>query len=403
MGDPFIYLSEWQVLLCTSCGYCLRPGRDVWVRHLRQHPHCLKGASLKALVELFSSYDLRAAEAEPARLPAKAIPGLRLLDGFQCLTCSAHLTRDCKSMQRHVSKAHQQKPALHEKSPLWRGCKLQTFFAENRWVRYFVVEEGEAAARGSSECSFTGGLDSREADFFTQLDEDAAIADEDAKAEANTVHGFGSHRSAVVPWLRRTGIEEHTRGLKKDEMHTSFAVPKNAESEPELFLMLEVMDEIFTEAHSWCFDGPDCMLTWPRQLALSRFHTAAGPGQKIARVRPEEGAQYAQDQLRLLEAVLDLLLPGGLPRQPLYHGRRRPADPGELHPAHRWPGECVGSGLPKRCKARPACAEKRHVGPLNGADLPRIWRQSVQLPTAQLLRYAQRQAVHQDVEGAGQL
>ena len=288
MGDPFIYLSEWQVLLCTSCGYCLRPGRDVWVRHLRQHPHCLKGASLKALVELFSSYDLRAAEAEPARLPAKAIPGLRLLDGFQCLTCSAHLTRDCKSMQRHVSKAHQQKPALHEKSPLWRGCKLQTFFAENRWVRYFVVEEGEAAARGSSECSFTGGLDSREADFFTQLDEDAAIADEDAKAEANTVHGFGSHKSAVVPWLRRTGIEEHTRGLKKDEMHTSFAVPKNAESEPELFLMLEVMDEIFTEAHSWCFDGPDCMLTWPRQLALSRFHTAAGPGQKTRAFDPKK-------------------------------------------------------------------------------------------------------------------
>ena len=50
----------------------------------------------------------------------------------------------------------------------------------------------------------------------------------------------------MVPWLRRTGIEEHTRGLKKDEMHTSFAVPKTAESEPELFLMLEVMGEIFT-------------------------------------------------------------------------------------------------------------------------------------------------------------
>ncbi|KUJ14609.1 uncharacterized protein LY89DRAFT_720881 [Mollisia scopiformis] len=196
-------------------------------------------------------------EAEPARLPAKAIPGLRLLDGFQCLTCSAHLTRDCKSMQRHVSKAHQQKLALHEKSPLWRGCKLQTFFAENRWVRYFVVEEGEVAARGSSECSFIASLDSREADFFTQLDEDAAIAGEDAKAEANTVHGFGSHKSAVVPWLRRTGIEEHTRGLKKDEMHTSFAVPKNAESEPELFLMLEVMDEIFTEAHSCHFTTAD--------------------------------------------------------------------------------------------------------------------------------------------------
>jgi hypothetical protein len=86
------------VLLYTSCGYCLRPGRDVWVRHLRQYPHYLKGASLKALVELFSSYDLQAAEVEPARLLAKAIPGLRLLDGFQCLTYLAYLTRDCKSI-----------------------------------------------------------------------------------------------------------------------------------------------------------------------------------------------------------------------------------------------------------------------------------------------------------------
>ncbi|KUJ23661.1 uncharacterized protein LY89DRAFT_569466, partial [Mollisia scopiformis] len=65
-----------------------------------------------------------------------------------------------------------------------------------------------------------------EADFFKQLSEDVAVAEEDTKAEANVVHGFGSYKSAVVPWLRRTGIEEHTRGLKKDEMHTSFTVPK---------------------------------------------------------------------------------------------------------------------------------------------------------------------------------
>jgi len=25
MGDAFVYLSEWQVLLCTPCDYCLRP------------------------------------------------------------------------------------------------------------------------------------------------------------------------------------------------------------------------------------------------------------------------------------------------------------------------------------------------------------------------------------------
>jgi Orsellinic acid/F9775 biosynthesis cluster protein D len=87
MGDPFVYLSEWQVLLCTSCGYCLRPGREVWVRHLRQAPHLLRGASLKALVKLFASYVLRAAKAEPGRLPTEAISGLRADPASGCQSC----------------------------------------------------------------------------------------------------------------------------------------------------------------------------------------------------------------------------------------------------------------------------------------------------------------------------
>ena len=149
---------------------------------------------MKALVELFASYALRAAEAEPGRLPTEAISGLRLLDGFQCLTCAAHLTRDCKAMQRHVSKAHQQKPAVHEKSPLWRECKLQTFFAENRWVRYFVIN----GATGTVDAG-TKSLDSGEADFFEQLDEDITVIEEDTKTEANIVYGFDHYRSAVVP------------------------------------------------------------------------------------------------------------------------------------------------------------------------------------------------------------
>ena len=85
----------------------------------------------------------------------------------------------------------------------------------------------------------TKSLDLGEADFFTQLDEDVAVVEGDAKVEANIVHGFNSHRSTIVPWLRRTSIEEHTRGLKKDEMHASFNIPKTTKSEPELFLILE--------------------------------------------------------------------------------------------------------------------------------------------------------------------
>ena len=156
---------------------------------------------------------------------------------------------------------------------------MQTFFAEKQYIRYFVVEQTpkrkQASRPGSTADNNTTSLKLAEEDFFKSLDEDAIVAEQDAKANANIVHGFDSHKSAVVPWLRRTGIAEHIKGLKKDEIHASFALPKNGESEPELFLMLGVMDEILSEAHSWCFDGPDCMLTWPRQLALNRFHTVA--------------------------------------------------------------------------------------------------------------------------------
>ena len=253
MSKALVYLPEWRVLLCTLCGHCLQPWPGVWASHLRQQPHGLRAAQLKGLKELFGSYDL----ADPSKAgvpapngdgPAAAIRGLHTMDGWQCLTCMGGLTRYLETMKLHVSKAHQQKPSSHRDRLLWQPCKLQTFFAEKQHIRYFVVDNatGAAGAAGAG----TKSLDSGETDFFRRLGEDVVTAEGDAKAEANTVHGFGSHRSAVVPWLRRTGIEGHTRGLKKDEMHASFAIPKGAESEPELFLMLEVMDKIFREAHS---------------------------------------------------------------------------------------------------------------------------------------------------------
>jgi hypothetical protein len=52
MGDSFEYLPAWRVLVCRECGFCLRPRKEVWIQHLRQMPHCLKGTLLRAQVEL---------------------------------------------------------------------------------------------------------------------------------------------------------------------------------------------------------------------------------------------------------------------------------------------------------------------------------------------------------------
>ena len=288
MSDDFRYLPEWQALLCTSCGHCLRPGLSVWTRHLRLPPHYLKGALLKEQLELFGKYKLCTADHLAEQAPERVVTGLRVLDGFQCLTCSTHLTRDIKAMGRHVSKAHQQMPLLHKKKPLWRACKLQTFIAENRFVRYFVVSDSKMLTLSKEDSNADESLAQSEEElaFFERLDDDETAADRNAMEEADIVHGFESHRSAVVPWLRRTGIEMHTRGLLKDEMFASFAVSTNTDSEPELFLMIDVLSDLLSEAHGRCFDGPDCIVTWPRQLALSRFHTASVPGQKMRAFEP---------------------------------------------------------------------------------------------------------------------
>jgi hypothetical protein len=278
MSEAFVYLPEWRVLLCTCCGHCLQPRPDVWASHLRQQPHSLRAAQLKSLKELFGSYDLAAPDKvgvpkQNGAGPATAIHGLHVMDGWQCLVCVGGLTRNLETMKLHVSKAHQQKPSSHKDSPLWRACKLQTFFAENRLIRYFVVAE-----KGDDSCldhaRLGQSLGHEEERFFQQQAKDVHCAKEDGKAAANIVQGFDSHRSAVMPWLQRTGIKDCLEGLDKEQIQASFSLPKSADNEPELFLILEIMDEILSEAHSWCFDGPECMLTWPRQLALSRFHTA---------------------------------------------------------------------------------------------------------------------------------
>ena len=34
------------------------------------------------------------------------------------------------------------------------------------------------------------------------------------------------------------------------------------------------MESTLQQAHSWCFDGPECMLTWPCRVVLSRFQSS---------------------------------------------------------------------------------------------------------------------------------
>ena len=49
--------------------------------------------------------------------------------------------------------------------------------------------------------------------------------EQDAIKAVNVVEGFDSHRSAAIPWLNTTGIVDHVRGLKKDEIRPQLPYP----------------------------------------------------------------------------------------------------------------------------------------------------------------------------------
>ncbi|KAK6428910.1 hypothetical protein LTR95_014944 [Oleoguttula sp. CCFEE 5521] len=131
------------------------------------------------------------------------------------------------------------------------------------WQRYFEVARQEA--EGGEE-----GQTAQKDDLFRTQEEDIRQAERDAARHADRVHGFDAHVSAVVPWLRETGIVDHIHGLKKDETRTANTVPRPGE-ESNLRTMIDAMESLLQNAYRLCFDGPDCMLTYQCRAVLSRF------------------------------------------------------------------------------------------------------------------------------------
>ncbi|KAK6435689.1 hypothetical protein LTR95_008124 [Oleoguttula sp. CCFEE 5521] len=79
-------------------------------------------------------------------------------------------------------------------------------------------------------------------------------AERDALEERNRVQGFDEHRSAVVPWLRETGIVDHVRGLKKDEIRAAITIP-SPEENSDLRRIVDATELMLREAHSCRFQS----------------------------------------------------------------------------------------------------------------------------------------------------
>lgn len=256
------------MLLCAEGKSCIHPGDKAIERHLRKHG--AKGSDLQALIHKLSEQAVLPAAAPRTQWPTQAIKGLALHSGFQCiLGCSeAYITLE--KVKVHIAEQHAQAQREAGDALLWQPCDMQTFYSDNQHRRYFPVHAAASGPAGSLDVPLA------EEAFFAALWKDQQQAKQDALAAAQRIQDFGAHHSAVVPWLQRTGIHRHLVGLKKDDIHASYALPKACKTKEEVLLgrITDALEDVLRETHTWCTSEWSTKLTWQRQLALSNFRTA---------------------------------------------------------------------------------------------------------------------------------
>jgi hypothetical protein len=275
--------SQHHILICRCCQYAVIPSHVK--THLNTHH---KRLSIQQRADLVSRVERSTELAKihtdvtypsPTEPPITSLP--LFFDGLRCKGTDArgkrctYVSRTLYRMQEHCKKNHQwvnqqkrggdsRKKQIHTQNKIWtENHACQRFFKVSTWQRYFEVARQDV--RGSEQQQTD-----QKNDFFRLQEDDVRQAEHDASEDANRVHGFDDHVSAVVPWLRETGIADHIQSLRKDEIRTAIAVPPPGD-ESDLRTIVDAMESLLRDAHRLCFDGPECMLTYQCRVVLSRF------------------------------------------------------------------------------------------------------------------------------------
>ncbi|KAH7465222.1 hypothetical protein FOMA001_g17347 [Fusarium oxysporum f. sp. matthiolae] len=156
----------------------------------------MKGDELRLTIGRFLSYELRPVEALRQRRAdrkrtCRPIEGLTTYGGYICTCAEAqcdYCTRWVRKMHDHMP-VHGKKASEHTNAmPLWRACKLQTYFTAKGLINYFVVEEdpslpttgGVLAGSGLA----TASASQEEGKLFGELKADIIQASRDLEEEA---------------------------------------------------------------------------------------------------------------------------------------------------------------------------------------------------------------------------
>ena len=282
----FLSYDEYRIIVCTICQFAVVPSQID--QHLKKHHSRLTHQQRRNVAQKVQSLpQLALVEADviyprPNQPPINTLPvffdGLKCTGKHQDGSACQYMCRTITGIQRHCKDEHgwvnvqkrggdARGKQCHSQNRLWecnRAC--QRFFKVGKWQRYF-----EIAANGPK--AITEHTTNQKHLFFQARKEEVKRTASDLAEAANIVQGFENHRSTVVPWLRETGIVKHIAMLKKDEIKAAIALP-SVEGERELRDIVDAMESLLRDAHSLCFDGIECMLTWPCRVVLSRFQSS---------------------------------------------------------------------------------------------------------------------------------
>ena len=275
--------AQCRVLICTCCQYAVVPAHVG--KHLRTHHKRLTLQQRRNIISAVDELPILARVPSDVMYPSPSDPPIANLpvyfDGLKCSgvdPCGVpclYICRTPRGIREHCEQKHgwvnsqkrggdARSKQTHAKNKIWtENHACQRFFKVGIWQHYFEVARQNIAANAERQAS-------RKQNFFQAQEDDIKTAERDAAEDADRVHGFSDHVSAVVPWLRETGIADHICRLRKDEIRTAIAVPLLGD-ESDLRIIVDAMESLLQDAHRVCFDGPDCMLTYQCRLVLSRF------------------------------------------------------------------------------------------------------------------------------------
>ena len=186
----FSHDSKYRILICRSCGYVLSPNGVK--KHLeRAHSH-LDLATRKELVCFATTLDLATTQEIHALRPdSKAVMGLKIESGFQCMECE-YVCATEETVMAHCRKNH---GWIKEVGPRWESCHVQRFFL-GRNKGYFRVER-------PSEDPGLMVVD----DLVQTLIDGKDRMEREQENRLTIVRGT-QNKVDMTPWMQRTGYPQ---------------------------------------------------------------------------------------------------------------------------------------------------------------------------------------------------